>query len=355
MNNNTDFKTIYEKEKVNNIALRDGIAKFRFPLISAFDQSISGGHIETSSKTALDAHFAKTLDYFAPLFTKADILALYYQKLYHRSTIAIILLSALAVIVVVSQGLLHILKGFMYLEALFMVLILAIMFWGNRAGLKRKWRDYRFLAERLRIATYTALVGFEASRHYAEIRISEISSRAQWTVQLFHELWDRWSDTNKSNVVSITNSSYYPALKAFMLHAWLADQQKFHKNSVKRNNRRHKLLSTISSSLFIITLIVALFHWYQPHGMDENLLTFLAVCFPVCASAATALREHFEFNKIARRSDQIVAIIGMNIGKLSKIDDRDKARQICMEAERIFINEISDWHVLVGYHELEIG
>lgn len=352
VNNKVDFKTLYEKERVDEGDLCKNISEFR-TFLSKFQESLSQSQTDSAIKSALDAHFDKTLDFFSPLFSKADILALRYQKLYHRCTISIILLSALAVIVVVSQGLLHLFKSFMFLEALFMILILAIMYLGNRKGLKRRWRDYRFLAERLRIATYTALVGFEASRHYKEIRINELSSRAQWTVQYFHDLWDKWNNEKTASEVTISDSRYSSALKAFMLQAWLKDQKKFHEGATRKSRIKHKRLSVISSSLFIITLIVALIHWSQPSNIEENLLIFLAVCFPICASAATALREHFDFNKIARRSDQMNLLIDMIVIKLEETDDPDKVRTTCMEAERIFINEISDWHVLVGYHELE--
>jgi hypothetical protein len=350
-----DFKILFEREKLDEGELRNNISGYRAFLSSKFQECISQSQPENPIKSSLDAHFEKTLDFFSPLFSKADMLALRYQRLYHRCTISIICLSALAVIVVVSQGLLHLLKNYMYLEAFFMFIILAIIFMGNRTGLNRKWRDYRFLAERLRIATYTALVGFEASRHYKEIRINEISWRAQWTVEFFHDLWDSWIDKNRTSEVTIDDSRYYPVLKAFMLHAWLEGQKNSHARKMKKSNEKHERLSAISSGLFIITLIVALTHWYHPHGIDENLLTFLAVCFPICASAATALREHFELNKIARRSYKMTSIIDKISKKLDETDDRDKVKKICIEAESIFINEISDWHVLVGSHELEAG
>lgn len=355
MKNDVDFKALYENEKVDDSELCKSISVFRTSLSSEFQEIISQTQTENDIKSSLDAHFEKTLDFFAPLFSKSDILAMRYQKLYHRCTISIIFFSALAVIVVGLQGLLHILKSFMYLEAFFMLIILAIIFWGSRTGLNRRWRDYRFLTERIRIATYTALLGFEASRHHKEIRINEISSRAQWTVNLFHDLWDTWIDTNRSSEVTIVDDRYYPVLKAFMRHAWLDNQKKSHEKTVKKSNRKHKRLSVISSGLFIITLIVALIHWYHPHGIDENLLVFFAVCFPIGASAATALREHLELNKIARRSYKITSIIDRIIRNLNETEDREKIKRICIEAERIFINEISDWHVLIGSHELEAG
>lgn len=353
MKDGFDFKALYESETVDETELSNSISIFRTFLVSKYHESTSQSKTENRIKSSLHDHLEKTLDFFSPHFSKADILALRYQKLYHRCTISIILLSGLAVIVVTLQGLLHLLKSFMFLEALFMLLILAIMSWGNKKGLKRRWRDYRFLAERIRIATYTAFAGCEVSGHYKEVRLNELSSRAQWSVQYFHDLWYRWSDTKPSREVTITNSSYYPVLKAFMLHAWLEDQRKFHEETFRRNLRKHERLSVISSGLFVITLIIALIHWRQPSTIDESLLTFLAVCFPICASAATALREHFELNKIARRSDQMRSLIDIIIKRLTETNDSDKARQICVGAERIFINEISDWHVLVGYRGLE--
>lgn len=287
-----------------------------------------------------------------PHYTKADLLALRYQKFYRRGSIFIYLFASLAVITVSLQSLFSVIpSSFLLLEVLSIACIIFIIVLGNKVGWHRRWIDYRLLAERLRCAVFMALIGNRNSVMFSPDDLYHEGGQFTWVSTMFQEVWHQYE---KRIVQSNMNTIPFELLKRYILCAWLEDQKKFHQKKVMRHKSSHKRLSSAGVVLFALTFAAALLHLFHIGG--DNLApvwSFLAISFPVVGLTFTALRAHFEHNKLARRSEAMVKRIKDVEQELYTADNRKRLLHACRKVEILMLSENTEWHGIIGFHELE--
>ena len=143
-------------------------------------------------------------------------------------------------------------------------------------------------------------------------------------------------------------------LKRFISLAWLEDQKKYHLKNIEKHMKKHKKYSVTGEMLFFLTLIAAVLHYLGAGGHARGpLLAFLAISFPAAGAAFSALRAHFEHNRLSRRSEKIVYYIEELEARLGKVDSMEGLLRVVREAESLMLNENSEWYVMIGFHRLE--
>ena len=59
------------------------------------------------------------------------------------------------------------------------------------------------------------------------------------------------------------------------------------------------------------------------------------------------MRNHFEHNKLFRRSEQMVIQLDDIIERMRNADDMNRVRKIAEDAERLMMGETVDWYALI--------
>lgn len=348
---NIDPKQIYDKECAPDEKLEKGKLQHKSYLLTKL-KAISG--ISPESIKYLSEQLDRVCSVFLPHLAKADYLALKYQKYYQRGSIIIYVLAALSIVVVSAQSLFHLPHWIILIKIGFVACIIAIILSGNRIGLHRKWIDYRFLAERFRVAIFMAIVDEDAKGEFEPDNLYHPQDREHWALFYFDSIWNLWKQKTKEKPSS---EAHTQALKTFMYSAWLEDQRQFHIKKSKKHERKHERLSFIGLVLFYCTFAAGIFHfilsYFHTSIFIERLLTLFTIALPAFGSAFSALRAHFVHNKLARRSKQMVYHIERLNGLLVKVNDMKGLQHIAREADRLMLNENADWHMQIGFHNLE--
>lgn len=302
--------------------------------------------------SALSAHLETICNTFLPHFARADSLAMKYQFYYSLGSKMIYLLSALAVIAVAAQSLFSSLPHEIILIEIFCIVsILIIIRHGNSVGWHRRWLDYRMLAERFRFAVFMAMAGEKASAKTHGQTLYDEEIKIDWISARFSDVWAQWEELRRpgpDDAVSIE------ILKRFISLAWLEDQRKYHLKNVVKHLQKHKRYSFIGETLFFLTLIAALLHYLSigGHALGPS-LTFLSISLPAAGSAFSALRSHFEHNKLARRSEKMASYFGELESRLAPVNTMEGLLQIVRDAEVLMLNENSEWYHMIGFHGLD--
>lgn len=231
------------------------------------DRSVSGANLlaraagvrQALTSAALAAGvpagaLAVIFDAIVPEFVRADALALRYQRRHVWVVNGILRLAAAAVAVTVAVGQVLLFPEHLWLTV-FEVAAMAAAFglwWGSRRGAwHEKWLHDRYLAEQLRAAMFTILVGPPGDRR-DEHTLAFYRGPKHWLAHIGHTL----AQEARQRVPSIPIES----LRRMIADGWLLDQQRFHAKNAHRKahqaHRRHQL----GFGLFAATLLMALLH-----------------------------------------------------------------------------------------------
>ena len=309
------------------------------------------------ARTCITNRLYQICSHFLPHFVHADTLAQKYQGIYTLSSKLIYLLAA-AMVTAVSAGAIFKAQetAITLFEIAAIAFILFLIYYGNRIGWRKRWQDNRLLAERLRHSVFLAMADqptcSDAPRNtfYCKPHSDDAANRA------FAKIWEDWSRQPRPDVCP---DDQLPVIRDFLLTAWIEDQKNWHQSKTMRHKRNHEKLSLAGEILFFTTLIAAVIHlvFHIFHVGGEFLagcLTFLAIACPSFGGAFSAMRNHFEHNKLSRRSEQMARLLTGIMGRLMEAADMNSVRSIAGEAEKLMMSEAVDWHTLIGFNILRV-
>jgi hypothetical protein len=285
-----------------------------------------------------------------PKYARASLLAKRYQRYYLWAGGLIYLLSALAVTMVAIQILFidSIFNGppiLIWVE-FFMILTILVLMWAlEHFMLHRRWIDYRFLAERLRIAIFLSMAGieFKPLKYPSNFSLSHQSD--YWIVKAFG-----WA-LHKRPPTSTRGS--LEASKKFLLEAWIDDQISFYEKKYEKNEQRTKVLDITGYTLFLITLVAALTHATNAERFfpgileNSNYITFIAIVFPMVGALLVGFQVHREYKRNAERYKQMVGPL-FSISRQIRLAKDDEALANLLEnANDLMLKENQDWRVSI--------
>lgn len=280
-------------------------------------------------------------------YERASLLAKKYQKLYYLAGSAIYVLSALAVATVAVQALfLHEYPEALWLEVIYILLIIGITAVSNRIGWHRRWIDYRFLAERMRVAIFFAMAGIQ----YEPLKYPPYMDRSAqsdyWIVKAFSWIWGtrprRYDDV----------AADFAKLKGFLKTAWIEDQLEFYTDRSEKQIRLHERYEMIGLALFLLTLIAAFVHssrleerLFHHELVDPNVLALVGIVFPAIGASIAGILMYREYRKNSERYGQMVAPL-LNIKQqVDMAGDMESLVRLLDEANELMLRENQDWRV----------
>ena len=314
------------------------------------------GTVSVRAAAHLSDRLKAMADHFLPRYVEVNRIALLYQTRYRRASVAVLLLSAAALIVVAAQYIFHLPHGLVAGEVAAIATILSIFHLGNRFGWHRNWIDYRFLAERIRCGLFVSFlsgkIGADDEQH--------------WSDRLIEESWCHMEFDIMCRVrprLEKTPREALPVLQGFMQTAWLGPQRVFHARKKRGSKRVHDRISAASYILFWLTFVAAVLHlmphdWLHAVRLDRVLttqrLTFLVIALPALGTLFTGLRGHFEFKKQSVRSGVMEGYLGHLEKRLAKAEDLEDLYHVVWETEHLMRQENADWHLNTGLKPIEV-
>lgn len=345
----------YEAEKIKQERVKkalDGVhADLRNILGKSLQEFGAKHNLPGEIVNTVTERFEAICNVFLPHFATADFLALKYQSYYTLGSKMIYILSALAVIAMAAQAIFSSLpQEIILLEIAAISAILLIIKFGNHLGWHRRWLDYRMLTERFRFAVFMAMAGERASVKSLRYELYDSAKNGDWIFSHFSDVWAQWEGLRLRGP---GDRIHLDILKRFISVAWFDDQKKYHLKNVAKHLGKHRRYSLAGETLFFLTLVAALLHYLGAGGHELGAyLTFLAITFPAAGSASSALRSHFEHNRLARRSQKIAVYLEAMDIRLQKVTTEEELLDIVREAEALMLNENSEWYVMIGFHGL---
>jgi len=303
----------------------------------------SSGPIGQVLKTRLETY----LDHFLPAFVQADMSATGHHRAYCRASSMVFSLGALAVIIVAAQYLFHLPHMLVAGEIVCIGLILGVFHWGNHRRWHRTWVDCRYFAERVRCGLF---VSFLCGK-------SAIRDIPKWSHRVVEGAWcnEEFQKLMKSRPhPGPLTTAQLDVLKHFLITHWLEDQRGYHRSVYETRIHKHHLVSRLGETCFWLTLAAALLHltphdWRHALHLDkiltDGVLTFVVIALPALGTAFAGLRGHFEFKKIAIRSQMIAFELESIIDEAGKVEDLAGLTILVLRAEDLMIQENVGWHL----------
>ncbi len=341
-----DLRAVYEREQVNQVTIEACIRNRRAELLNSL------ATIHGDGEPVVKNRLLKICELFLPSYAKADVLAGKYQSYYKTGSTLIYMLAALAILSASAESLFPVVPHqAILIEIASISCIIFIFTYGNLKGWHRRWLDYRYLAERFRFAVFMALMREKVSTGFSRHDLYHPAHFDHWVFLCMRETWNTWENLD---LPRLSDPDSYKIIKQFIRIAWIEDQKTYHYKNVIKQLTKHKRLSLLSEILFFLTFAAAVAHYFHwgGHSLSPS-LTFASISFPALGAAFSGLRAHFEHNKLARRSEQMVKHLAIIETDLDAVTDMDGLLQVAHEAETLMLNENSDWHAIIGYHALE--
>lgn len=299
-------------------------------------------------------------DAFLPHLARADQLAIRYQQLYVIAATWLFYLAAAAVTVAVVQNLFfpHLLS-LVWLEIGCMVATLFLLGLSQQGAYHVKWLNDRLLAEHIRLSFFGALAGIRdtASEARRNSHLPFYRSADNWAFDVIDQLLD---ECPASAVTERGQGSYFPALKRFLLDAWILDQANWHRKNAHRKHAVGHRAHRLGLCLFVTTLIMAVVHLsgfgHGSHGEDQHhapghtaehyvalTIAALAMVLPAWAGAVHAINMLLERERIAERSAQMSSVLFEIARRIERTTTLEELQIEVRRARDVQLAENQEW------------
>ncbi len=308
-----------------------------------------------ASEAGLPQESLKSIEqYLLPLYTRADLMAAAYQRLYLFGAKALFRLSALAVSIAVLQLLFFPAANWLIaFEVLAMLAAVTLLRVSRVEAWHEKWLNDRHLAEWVRSAAFTAFLGQQHAGKCKATNLPFYESPDQWFVDAFRDMVARV----RADMPTVD----LKALKQHLVVQWIAGQATWHAgNAVRKQNSAHSYHRT-GVACFCMTLVMATLHMFGVgHGDGEHnrlgdvslWISFFAVILPAWGASIHAIASLLEYDRIAVRSKRMADVLGRIAERAGRADTLDAlAAEICM-AEEIMAAENHEWVVSLKFRDL---
>jgi Protein of unknown function (DUF4231) len=291
----------------------------------------------------------------APRFAWADGLATFYAGIYRSSYILNYALSALAVMLALSELIIHVDKTVCNtLEIVTIVAILWITTTGKRKRWHERWIDYRQLAEQLRHLRFLFLTGGTPPSMSARHSYDSGSSEGGW-VQ-----WYYMATLRELGLAPVrATAQYLHKIKTLFLKEEIDRQIRYHSANAQRmhviDHTLHKLGdATFGCALFVCVAFVAysglagLLDGPTPGPALQSWVTFVSAFFPALGAAMSGVRVQGEFSSIAERSEAMASRLRQLQEDLLSTERAEKTgiaglRSFIETTSQTMLTDVVDW------------
>jgi len=315
----------------------------------------ASAHIERPAPVAeWSEGIARLAAWVAPLYARADHLAMKHQNLFFKLSNALYLLAAIAVGALASQVLFAPETAeLVWIEVLAMIGVFAAAVADDRLHIHHHWLSYRFLAERFRSAFFLAAAGLHV-RGLGQTVQTEIGHPSEWLRRSYAEAWNPCPEFEPGEPSIV-------ALRALLNEAWIEDQIGFHKSSSGKYRIRDLRLAAAIFSFFAATIVAAVLHALRV-GEGESigslswsdLLAVLALTLPAFGAAFAGIRAEREYERNAERYRQMRRQLQEFRDRAENTGSIEEFQRLAEEVELAMAQENRDWYWLMSFQDVRV-
>jgi hypothetical protein len=329
--------------KIDNVRTDDFVAKMEGKEVNIYH----------SEKSGLKELFLKPLrDHLIPHYIRADLLALKYQKRHMLAGKLIYGLAAVAVAVATFYMIINI-HELLIVEFVAVFVILLLLAGAYFYDWQRKWLDYRFLAERIRVGIFLCEACTDCQIPKPPPYLDNPHMQDDWTNRSFSWIWSKRSK-EKTNIPFVY-------LKNFLRTAWIDDQTAYYEEASKRHGKSNRINTIFGEVLFALTILavtleisglgVALTYSFID---GSKILTSLAIILPTASAAFAGIRFHQEYLRNAERYNHMARYLSTINEKMKQAQDMKELTEILKEAHEMMFLENWDWRVAFRLRKMEV-
>jgi hypothetical protein len=291
-------------------------------------------------------------DQLGDAYAWADTLAERYAQKYRSGTVFNFMAAATAVIIAMLGFIMPASKGAIVAVELFLIGGLIVnTAWGNRKQWHRRWLDYRYLAEKLRVMQ--GLQKLSLARPQADA--AAVLWEGRWTDFHAATLWRQLAPTFPTNEEQ--TSGHFTTTAS----AEIASQIRYHEANASRMHKLDHRLHHAGTSLFYATLVISAISlagvMLHIEAIKDaiKLLTFLSAALPTAGAALFGLRGQGDFAGAAGRSTRTASRLRRSALAL-EVQPLTLARvgRIMEGASRAMLEDLEDWRTAYSHRKLLI-
>jgi hypothetical protein len=292
---------IYSEKNSISLILTDDKTRVNLKIddgrTDVFDAKMEGKELNIFhyEKTGLKELILKPVrDHLLPHYIRADILAMKYQKRHMFAGSLIYWLAAAAVATATIYMLNKDFHTLLLVEFAEVALIVLVLIFAHFGDWQRKWLDYRFLAERIRVGIFLCIAGTDCKIPKPPPYLDNPHMQDDWTNRSFSWIWSK-RPMKQPNIPFVH-------LKNFLRVAWIDDQATYYNNASKRHGLSNTRNTQIGEIFFALTILAVTF---EVSGIGDALtynfidgpkiLTSLAIILPTASAAFAGIRFHREY------------------------------------------------------------
>lgn len=289
-----------------------------------------------------------------PYYVKVSFWAKKYQRRVKPSGVMIFSCSALAVASVVTGVLYHpVMLASFLVEFICLLSILLIYLFAQQY--RKKWLEYRFLAERLRTASYFVTTDTEIQAIVIPPYMGEAHHHDDWMIRLFNEVW---SQTPRMEGMK---DGQFDCFKNYILSNWVEDQKEHHQSKHGRLSRFNRRFGYFGWVIYLLALIISAIHIVDNvaagitfHHLFESVLIFLAIALPAIGAAVVGIHKQGEYERLEHRSGNMSRAIENISIDFQQAGSKEELVALMREFDRLLLLENLDWLMLMKLVKLEV-
>lgn len=321
-------------------SLEQGIQKKYDDLFSSREIKAESGKLPDKLKEDIRAHLL-------PYYVVADDLAIKYQNTYMHTGTWVFAFALIATSIVATGVIFLNRPWYIFAIELLILCIIAGSIWhaDKIKGAHKNWRAYRFLAERIRCATFLAAGGIEPVPLFISRR-DGAEKDYLWLIMAFDEIW------NKMPRWRVPDDKELELRKNFIVKAWIDDQIQYHLDNAHAKISKSKKWEIIGEVVFYcataaaaVHLLFPLFHFHS--SVIDNILVFIALILPSVATVAESIRSHRQFKYLAVHSRMMTSEL-KKIGSSFTLLTPSRFENLLLETDSLMMKEVQEWIALTG-------
>jgi hypothetical protein len=328
--------------RINEAAIWDHVEAFNRDAAS-----LGHGNYPASQRAPAKAGCADDLLWIADRYSVADRLALRFQRLTHRTALAILVLSVVAIVCF------HLSFHFPAATYAYLVAIVVAFVWYRWAQAKRyeqRYYDCRALAEGLRVQMHWRAAGIGAC--VADCYLQRQRSELDWIRHTLRscKIVGRASPSESSQGDLLGRDRLRRALDE-----WVEDQRAFYARKALRSHLADKCLSRTKWGLFSLGMLLAGAKTLVLSGHWLTEVIAAAVVMALLFHVFSRTRAFAEHASQYQRMSQLFGDAKSRLREFLDCDDAACCRQLLLELGKEALTEHGDWLLLhrerpIGFH-----
>ncbi len=238
--------------------------------------------------------------------------------------------------------------GLAVIELTSLLTVLFVVAFGRRGRFHTRWLSSRFLAERLRSAVFLKAAGLGARREGGFEGVEMGRRSEEWLRRAYTYVWNACPTSEPSE-------AHVDSLRSFLVRFWIHPQVRYHEGKSHAAKRSYRVLTAVSTALFLVTGLAAILHTEQVWPGTEHYQVLLSIALPAFGSAIAGIGAHRQYQRNAVVYERMQHYLTSAETRMSRARTLPEVQRAAAEVDDIMGDENRDWLGIMKFHDFEIA